>query len=44
MYKRFETIPVNKSDHEKIDRAAEWTREHFPWFVKLANMFIKKDA
>ena len=32
---------LNREDHAKIDKAAEWTRNHFPWFIKIIKLFIK---
>ena len=40
--KRFKVIPLNREDHKKIDEAAEYTRKHFPWLIKLINIFYKR--
>lgn len=39
--KKFKVVELNREDHKKIDKAAEYTRKHFPWLIKLINIFYK---
>lgn len=40
--KRFEKVYLDPKDYEGMERAARWTREHFPWIVPIIGYFLKK--
>lgn len=40
--KRFQKVELNPDDYADIVRAANWTRKHFPWLIKIVGLFVKE--